>query len=401
MAWKGWYTVITMNRLSRYLFFECATTSVVALMVLTFFIMLPQVLHLVDLWVNKGVSVSVLGKMTLLAIPQFMVAAIPMALLMGILLAMGRLAQDSELVVLKACGLSLYQIMRPIALLVILYTVLSLILNMVWMPYSFHLFSVLKKALVSSTTLALKPQTFNHAIPGLTIYVEEQNLKNRVMKGILIHDQRNPDNKMTLTARSGRIHLLKGGGTALSLQEGSRHQKVGFDHYRQLRFSTYTMDLGISLGLNTRDITEQLDELNVNELRTMMRHPSPEKAYEARMEWHRRLSFPIATLILGLFAVPLGLQQSQRSGRSYGFTVAVLALIFHFMLLSSGEAMARNHTVDPLVGFWLPNLIMTVLTGYVMVLTSRGRPLAITHWLSQMLATLPLRLLRSSSSEPR
>lgn len=390
-----------MNRISRYLFLECAISSLIALVVLTFVVMLPQVLRLVDLWVNKGVSVMVLGKMTFLAMPQFLVAAIPMALLIGVLMTFGRLAQESELVILKACGVSIYQIMRPVALLAMLYTLFALLLNMIWLPYSFHQFSILKKALVASTTLALKPQTFNHTIPGLTIYVGEQDIKNHLLKGVLVHDQRKPDYTVTLTARSGQIQSLPGGETVLFLSDGTRHQKIADNQYRELVFAAYNMDLGIALGLKTHDVKQQLDELSPGELLVLMRDKTTEKYHDARMEWHRRLAFPLATMILGLFAVSLGMQQSHRSGRSYGFIVAILTLIVHFFLLSLGESLARKHILGPIGGFWLPNLIMALLTGYVTVMTHRDRPFRLAIWLTQSLSTLPQWLLRSSVKESR
>ncbi|MEO5362953.1 MAG: LPS export ABC transporter permease LptF [Magnetococcus sp. DMHC-8] len=382
-----------MNRITRYLFRECAAASLIALLVLSFVVTLPQVLRLVDLWVNRGVTVAVLGTMISLSIPKILVTTIPMALLVGTLLAMGRMAQDSELVVLKACGVSLLQVMRPIALLALLYAGGAMLLSVVWLPHAFHQFTVIKRALVSATTLALKPQTFNHAIPGLTIYTEGQETGSRLLKGLLIHDRRKPEAPITLTARRGEIQPMPGGETVLFLQEGTRHQTMGENQYRALTFATYQMDLGVVLGLKTQESSKQVDEMSLEELTRMMQEAPTDAAYEARMEWHRRFSFPVATLILGLFAVPLGLQQSHRSGRSYGLVVAIATLILHFVLLSVGETLARKQLLDPLGGFWLPNLLMALLTAYVVQATYRCRPFRLAVWLSQGLANLPQHLL--------
>ena len=382
-----------MNRISRYLFVECGLSSLIALVVLSFMVMLPQVLRLVDLWVNKGVTVAVLGSMISLSIPKILLIVIPMALLVGILLSMGRMAQDSELVVLKACGISLLQVMRPIALLAILYTCLALLLSMLWLPHAFHQFSVLKKALVSATTLALKPQTFNHSIPGLTLYVEQQDVHNALLHGLLIHDRRKPDAPVTLTARRGEIQTIAGGESLLLLQEGIRHQTVGENQYQALLFATYQMDLGVVFEFKTQDTKERLDELSLDALSQVMQHATTDKAYDAWMEWHRRFSFPIATLILGLFAVPVALQQPHRSGRSYALVMAVATLIFHFTLLSVGETLARKHILSPISGFWLPNLLMGILTAYLTITTHRCQSFWLVAWLAQGLASLPQRLL--------
>ncbi|MBF0370194.1 MAG: LPS export ABC transporter permease LptF [Magnetococcales bacterium] len=387
-----------MKRLSRYLFIECTLSTLIAVMVLTFVILLPQVLRLVDLWVNKGVSVSILGQMTLLVVPKFLMASLPMALLIGILLALGRLSQDSEIVVMKACGTSLYQIARPISILVLLVTALSLWLNWIGIPQSSRLFSSLKAAVVSTTTLAIKPRTFNQAIPGLTIYVHEQDQGGKRLQGLLIHDNRNPDRPVTLTAQSGQLHLTADGESALFLEQGGRHQKLADGGFRQMNFATYDLELGVSLGLKFQKNEEKLDQLGVMGLAAMIREGDPEQTHKARLLWHRRLALPTATFILGLLAVPLGLQQSHRSGRGYGFVVGVLILILHSLLLALGEATAKKQLADPLIGFWTPNLLMALLTAYVMQTTAQGRSFKAAQWLAQVLPTLPRRLLRPDSS---
>ncbi|WP_193771154.1 LPS export ABC transporter permease LptF [Candidatus Magnetaquicoccus inordinatus] len=382
-----------MYRIHRYLFRECAFTSLIALLVLSFMAMLPQFLRLVDLWVNRDMPVSVLGTMISLSMPKILLTTIPMALLVGILLTLGRLAQESELVVLKACGISPLQILQPVALLALLYTMLALALSTLWLPRAYHHFASLKQALLSSTTLALKPQAFSHNIPGLTLYIEEQDPQTQLLYGLLIHDRRKAETPITLTARRGEIRSLPSGETILYLQEGTRHQSLPEQHYRALRFATYQMDLGIALGSKSKASQKQLDELSQEELSQIMREASPKESYAAWMEWHRRFSFPTATLILGLFAVPLGLQQSPRSGRSYALVVAVLTLIIHFALLSVGETLARKQIITPILGFWMPNLLMASLTLYVITITHQCRPFLWANWLGNSLANLPQRLL--------
>ncbi|MBF0182929.1 MAG: LPS export ABC transporter permease LptF [Magnetococcales bacterium] len=388
-----------MHRLARYLFLECATSSLIALLVLSFMAMLPQVLRLVDLWVNRDLPVSVLGMMISLSIPKIFLTTIPMALLVGTLLSLGRMAQESELVILKACGISPLQILQPVALLALLYTALALALSTLWLPSAYHQFADLKQTLLSSTSLALKPQAFSHAIPGLTIYFEQQDPQSQQLSGLLIHDRRNPDNPITLTARRGEIRSLPSGQTLLFLQEGTRHHSLPDQHYRALRFSHYQMDLAIALDAKANPGKQQLDEMSLAELSQQMRDAPPKESYAAWMEWHRRFSFPTATLILGLFAVPLGLQQSPRSGRSYALVVAIVTLIVHFALLSIGETMARKQIISPIIGFWLPNLCMAMLTLYLITATHQCRPFHWANWLANSLANLPQRLL-AAPKEP-
>ncbi|MBF0622797.1 MAG: LPS export ABC transporter permease LptF [Magnetococcales bacterium] len=351
---------------------ECTTTALVAAAVLTALVILPQVLKLVDLWVSKGVSIAVLGQLTMLIIPQFLVASLPMALLIGILLSLGRLSQDSEVIIMRASGISLYQIASPIAILVLLFASVSLWLNWYWVPHSHQMFFRLKSALVSANTLDIKTQMFNHAIPGLTIYVNDQTRSSNLMKGLMIHDRRDSDEPVTLIAQSGQLHTTPDGDTALYLKNGSRHSRSADGRFRQLDFSTFDLELGLNLELKPSKRKQKIKEFHMNQLERETLNKDPKRANEAKMEWHRRLAIPAATVILGLLAIPLGIQ-SHRTNRSYGFVIAILILVVHFMMLTTGEALAKKSIISPEVGLWTPNIIMTLLLLSVMHNTAREK----------------------------
>jgi lipopolysaccharide export system permease protein len=386
-----------MNRLSRYLFVECAIAILSALLILTFLVMLPRILQLVDLWVNKGVSINVLGQMSLLLIPQFIVGVLPMAVLTGILLSLGRLSQDSEMVVMKASGVSLYQMLKPIAILTSICALGALFFEMIWVPNSFHQFNQLKLSLLSSTTLNLKPQTFSNVVPGLTIYINDHEKTSQVLNGILIYDERKLDSPVTLVAAKGRLHHLPSGKAALYLTDGSRHEQMSNSHYRQLNFATYDLELGVSLGMGSEGRKRGLEEMSMSSLDDIIATGDLEQIRDAKLEWHRRWSFPLATLILGILALPLGVQQSHRSGRSYGLVMAILTLIVHIFLLSLGESIAKQGIVPPVVGYGLPTLIMIGLTIYITINTAKGHPFKFAMMLVHTMASLPLKLLRPGS----
>nr|CRH06618.1 putative Permease YjgP/YjgQ family protein [Candidatus Magnetococcus massalia] len=388
-----------MNRLSRYLLAECTLTTVVALVVLTTLVLLPQVLKLVDLWVNKSVSISVLGQMVLLITPKFLVASLPMALLVGILIGLGRLAQDSELIVMKASGISLLRIFYPLSIPIVTVALISLMLNWYVVPGSHTLFTQIKHALLSENTFNVKAQTFNHTIPGLTIYVNRQSHGGRILEGLLIHDDRDTKQPVTLIAKTGMLHSGSDGQTALMLQHGSRHQRTEDNRYRQLDFATYDLALGIRLDKNAPPKKSKMRAFTASELEQARLSGDPRLSNKADREFHRRYALPVATLILGFIAIPLAMQQNQRSGRSYGFVVAILIIIIHFLLLTFGEAMAKRGAVSPMIGLWTPNLIMALFTTYLSVMSHYDRPIAPFAWLEQAISLLPHRLLRTAEDE--
>ncbi|ABK45173.1 permease YjgP/YjgQ family protein [Magnetococcus marinus MC-1] len=386
-----------MKRLSRYLLTECALTSFTALVVLTTLVLLPQILMLVDLWVNKSVSVSVLGKMVLLIMPKFLVASLPMALLVGILIGLGRLAQDSELIVIKASGISLLRIFYPLSVPIVVVTACSLYLNWFLVPDSHTLFQNIRVALLSQNTFSIKTQTFNNTIPGLTIYVNRQSHGGKLLEGLLIHDERDPDMPVTVIAKSGMLHRGSTGETALLLKEGSRHQMAPGNAYRRLNFSTYDLELGIAFETESSSGDRAIRSYSIADLEQARIAQDPLLASEAEREWHRRFAIPLATLLLGFLAIPLAMQQNQRSGRGFGFIVAISVLILQFILLTLGEAMAKRGLISPAMGAWSPNLALLLFTSYVTYMAYHDRPIRLFQWLGAVLAMLPQRMLQTTN----
>lgn len=394
-----------MNRLSRYLFLEVLTPSLTVLGIITLLILMPQALKLVDLWVNKEVPISFLGNMILFIIPKFLVSGLPIALMLGILLGLGRLSQDSEIVVMKATGVSLQQMARPILLLVACFTALSYMLSLFWAPESRHNFALLKTSLLSTTALSMPPRTFTTHLPGLMLYVNERT-KGQQLKGVFIHDKRIPDKPIIMVAETALLSHNAQGDAILALNQGSRHFKDSRGDYQRLTFNAYDLDLGVAFGPKAVTDSRTVKAHTWKVLNEMIDNPrvpgqslEPWRTwrYQAVVEWHRRLSFPVATMILGILAIPLGVQ-SHRAGRSYGVITSVVILIVYFVLLSTGESLAKKEIIPPLVGFWTPALAMAFVTASVVRATHRERPLKAILWLTGFLSRLPRRILLSGKN---
>ena len=115
--------------ISRYIFKEIAFPFIIILFVLTFTLLMGKILQIMDLMVNKGISIFVIAKLVIFLLPSFMLFTIPIALLIAILIAMGRLSADNEITALKASGISLMQLYHPVALASLLSFIFTIILD--------------------------------------------------------------------------------------------------------------------------------------------------------------------------------------------------------------------------------------------------------------------------------
>ena len=111
-----------MKRLDWYLLRECLVPFVLALVVFTFVLVIPPVIQFGELFIIKGIEWSTIVRLLALLLPQALCLTIPMSVLMSILVGVGRLSADRELVALQACGVSLFRLLRPVTLIAIIGT---------------------------------------------------------------------------------------------------------------------------------------------------------------------------------------------------------------------------------------------------------------------------------------
>ena len=122
--------------ISRYIFKEIAFPFIIILFVLTFVLLMGKILQIMDLMVNKGISTFAIAKLIAFLLPSFLMFTIPIALLIAILIAMGRLSADNEITVLKSSGVSLAQLYHPVAVASLITFALTIIIGYFLVPQS-------------------------------------------------------------------------------------------------------------------------------------------------------------------------------------------------------------------------------------------------------------------------
>jgi lipopolysaccharide export system permease protein len=149
--------------LDRYIIKEIIPNVFIGLMVFTFVMLMNQILLLAEILITRGVEFINIFLIIYYSLPALTVLTIPMSLLLGILLGLGRLSSDSELTVMRAAGISLYRIAVPILILSVLCWGICMYLIQVavpWGNYSFARF--MYKTITTNATSEMKPLQKNH-----------------------------------------------------------------------------------------------------------------------------------------------------------------------------------------------------------------------------------------------
>lgn len=357
------FTVIRL--LDRYIFFELLPPFLTSLTGLCFIIFTKEMLRLVDLVVSRGISMAALGTIVLHLLPSFLVLTLPIACLIASISAFNRMSFDNEIIAIRAAGVSFWRINIPVIVfsgLVFLFTVFLSQWGQPWASVSLKTLAL--SAIEDELTLAVDSGVFNEPIPGLIVYVPvSEDIVND--KRIFISDQRNPAQPLIIVAK--HFQMLKQNDRqqfGIRLFEGAIHQiPQRVDSFHRVAFSSYDFWLPSPFKLSKEktqrstyhDLIQQLQESGGNDAGALRR----------LMEYHKDTAFPIATFVLGVLGVPIGIV-SRRSGKAGGFAIGVLVIIGFYLLNVLGEFLVTTLVIPPFAGAWMPNIALACLAAYLL-----------------------------------
>jgi lipopolysaccharide export system permease protein len=379
-----------VRTINRYILREIFVPFALGLAVFTLVLLIARILKLVEMVVNRGVPLLEVLKLFSYILPGFLEVTVPMATLLGVLVAFGRLSSDSEIIALKSSGISLYQLLRPVTWFAVITYFVALGLSFYARPWGNSLLhSGLYEIAKKRASAGIKEKVFNDDFSGLVIYVDHIEPPGNTLRGILISDSRDSNQRNTVLAEAGllvpneRLHVL-----TLRLLSGSIHAFYPNDRtYHRTDFSMYdiTLDLNTALA-NLRPREKDPSEMTVVELRHAIaaKRLAGKQALSEAVELHRKLSIPFACLAFAAIGIPLGIQPT-RSVRSRGFTLSLGLILLYYLLLTLGESMAQRGVLPAGIAMWLPNVLLTALAMPLFVGAAREsnvtQPAQIGRWL--------------------
>jgi len=314
--------------------------------------------------------------------PFFLAFITPMSVMMAVLLTFLRMSGDNEIVALKASGLNPHRFLVPVMIFCFIGWLLTTFITTVGLPWSNRSYYGLSVELAQTHVDAvIKERTFIDSFQGLMLYVNQVDMQNRTMKDVFIEDQRNPTVNNIIVAPSGRISsdskeqvirlvLFNGAINQVALADQSAHV---------ISFETYQMKLDLKEMLSKGGAKRKpVEEMSVTELRGHLASTKGKgKAhYKALMKYHEKFALPFACFVLGLVAIPLGMQ-TQRGTRSAGTVMGILLFLSYYILLTVGWSFGESGTLPPVIGMWSPNIVLGSIGIFLYVRMIQDKPVQI------------------------
>jgi LPS export ABC transporter permease LptF/LPS export ABC transporter permease LptG len=348
-----------MRILDRYIVREVFRHAFLGLIVFTFVFFVPQLVRLTALFVRHTGSGAQIADLFLAIFPGVLAFTTPMAILIGVLLGLGRMSADSEIIALTALGIGRRRILLPVGVLATTGALVTLVMTLWLGPLSLRTLRSLEAELVTSQlNFAIQPRVFEEQIPRTVLYVNDISASGTHWRGVFLAETGGEDgSRLTLAESAIVIATPKQGKLELHLKGGSTHdfERSDPDHYSVTAFGQSDIPMEVTGLMPTKEREVKNDERSIGEL---ARESGPNWR-EARVELHRRFAFPAACFAFALIAVPIG-AQPRRGGRAAGSLIAVLLIAAYYLALIMGTGLAREGNVPPIIGLWMGNILLVV-----------------------------------------
>src|SRR5229473_2633296 len=349
-----------MRILDRYIVREVFRHACLGLVVFTFVFFVPQLVRLMSLFVRHSGSGSQILKLFLCIFHGVFTFTIPMAVLIGVLLGLGRMSADSEIIALTALGIGRRRILLPVGVLAFTGALATMLMTLWLGPVSLRTFRKLETDLIASqVSFQVQPRVFDERFPRLVLYINDVSASGTQWHGVFLAEAGGENgSRVTLAENAIVIAEPKQGKLELHLQGGSTHEfeRSDPDRYSVTGFGQSDWPIEVS-GL----VPARARQLSNPErpLRELARDNTPGWR-EARVEMYRRFAFPAACFAFALIAVPLG-AQPRRGGRAAGSLIAVVLIASYYLLFVTGAGLARQGMITPAVGIWIADALLAVL----------------------------------------
>jgi LPS export ABC transporter permease LptG len=357
----------------RYVALEALRPTIFALLGLTTVVLTKELLGFSILVINRGVgvgTVSLIAFYKAIPITAFM---LPFSVLLGCLVAMGRLGADREILTLEANGIAAARLVWPVIAFAAGMTALSVYLSVQAAPWATRSHNAALERIAREKPWANIHQGRVSEFGGWQLEAREVSSRGDRLKGVLMWM---PDIGETIFARTGRLDATEDGSIRIQLGKGSvvLSPRGGA---KEIRFETLTTMLPDSdepwldyqkaglQGLSFAELEQRALEFVPTEVSSLP---------QAAIEYQRRIAMPAATLVFGFLAAPLFLIRGNFS-RASGGVLGLLLTVGYYGLVQLGEGLIQSDRAIVATGVWLPNAILTFLAVVFLVKALRGNVL--------------------------
>jgi len=353
-----------MRILRNYFLKEFIGPLFLALGVLTFVMVLGNLVKIADLIINKGVDIGTVSKLFLFMIPRLLKYTLPMAALVAVLLSLGRLSGDNEIVAIRASGINLFSLILPLLTVGVVLSLVLVIFNDRVIPYAhFASRKTLVEVGIKNPTAALEPGVFINSFEKYVLFIYHIDQKKNTLNNVRIYEPQGEGKPTrTIVAKRGEfIAIPERNVVKLKLLNGTSDEPdpKNPSSFYKLNFRTYFMTLNLAQMEDAEEIRKKPKDMTIMELKEEVRKLENEGIDPTPLitEINEKISLAASCFIFILLGIPLAVITRRRE-KSINFGMAFLIIGIYYLLLMGSEALSLEGYVDPKIAMWIPNMIL-------------------------------------------
>jgi lipopolysaccharide export system permease protein len=417
-----------MKILSKYILKEHTGPFFLSIAVITGVMLLDRILDLLNLIITKRLPFPTVMKLFGLSLPFMLALSIPMAVLVGTIMAFGRLSSDNEITAFKASGINIYRMMAPVVLVAILLSFFMIYFNNNILPDSnFALKNLLVKIHSRRPTSELKPGLFTK-LKDFNFYYHNKDKESELLNQIVIYDRQPGDFPRIITAKNGNVKLSNGGNSlSATLYNGEIHEidNKAPEKYSSIVFKKYRIDIpDLGMGVNPAAYASRGDremsakamgekvagiektrqtkvnelikyQVQLNELKSKFQDKNKIKRETRKLrnfielrqhrikslsaeisrykvEIYKKYSIAFACVVFILIGAPIGMM-TRTNTIGKGFAISSFVFLVYYISLYAGEELADRMIISPFIAMWASNIIFTIIGVYLVIYSARER----------------------------
>lgn len=352
-----------LKLLDRYVIRETLLPTLLGLLVFTFLLQLRPVMEVAEKLLAKGVPAATIGHILLTLLPQALGITIPMAVLVGLLVALGRLSADRETVAVQACGISVFRLARPVMVVALAAWAATSWVLISWMPNANQTYREIVYDIVATRAEnEVRPRVFFEDFPNLVLYVRDNAPGGRGWRDVFVADTRKPNQPEVFLADRGFLVLNRDQRRVdLVLERGTRHSSPldNPERYEVQQFQRMTMGLDPETVFPRTGLQKGENEMTIADLRRDIarRQAEGRETHNQVMTIQKKFSIPVACLVFALLGLGLGVT-TRKDGKQSSFVVAIAVIFTYYVFMYTAEAMAKARWIPAELAMWVPNLVL-------------------------------------------
>jgi lipopolysaccharide export system permease protein len=354
--------------LSRSVLRELAFPTLFALLGVTLLVLAADLVAYSDLVINRGFSAADVGWIALYRCVPMLGRAIPFAVLVGTLVALGRMGADREILALEASGVSARALARPVLWFAALFTALGIAIALSASPWASR---GLQGALKAMGTEGSGTPLRSGAVERFgewRLVAQEVSPRGDELRGVVLWA---PPLGGTIFAEHASVSPEPGGGKRLLIEHGvvvadlsGDPTEVRFDRMQQVLESPAASNEAFGGWTASASLADLAGAVRA--------HGDPIRSREALQEWHQRFALPLASLAFAWLAVGLAIAR-RRPSRSSGAMIAIVATVAYYGLVQLGGGLGRAPGFPMVVAVWLPDGVLAAVAVLLFVVAPAWR----------------------------